>query len=156
MSCFACRVQKLICATPTDEFLSDGDDYTFSSWDRFSGSIHPTSKKVESVMGSIVLLTQQHEIKLINMLRNSNHSMIANGQPATRTLREALRIGPGGSCVAGAAAGATLHFREDSPQAGATQTHLFTPVRERSLIDYQRHHFAIDAAVEATCTLHGR
>ena len=111
-----------------DEFLGDGDDYTFSAWDRFSGTIHPTSKDVESVMGSIVLLTQQHEIKLINSLRDTNHSLIANGQPTTRTLREALRVGPGGSTVAGGPAGATLHFREDSPQSGATQTHLFTPM----------------------------
>jgi hypothetical protein len=73
-------------------------------------------------MGSITLMTQAHEIQLIDMVRAANASFIANGQPATRTLREHLRIGPTGSTVAGGAGGATLHFREDSPQAGATHT----------------------------------
>ena len=131
-----------------DEFLGDGDDYTFSTWDRFSGSIHPTSKNVESVFGSIVLLTQQHEIKLINMLRNSQHSMVANGQPSTRTLREALRVGPGGSSVAGGPGGATLHFREDSPQAGAMHTHLFTPM---TLNRYAGQRLDLDPKYNATC-----
>ena len=40
-----------------DEFLSDGDDYTFSVWDKRSGQIHPTSKNAVAVMGSIVLLS---------------------------------------------------------------------------------------------------
>lgn len=111
-----------------DEFLSDGDDYTFSVWDRRSGQLDPVTKAVVSRMGSIVLLTQEHECKLMGMLKAANGSLIANGQPSTRTLREYCRAGPGGSTVAGGAAGASLHFREDSPQAGATHTHLFTPM----------------------------
>ena len=99
-------------------------------------------------MGSIVLLTQQHEIKLINMLRNSHHSMVANGQPSTRTLREALRVGPGGSSVAGGPGGATLHFREDSPQSGAMQTHLFTPM---TLNRYGGQRLDLDPKYNASC-----
>jgi hypothetical protein len=79
-------------------------------------------------MGSVALLTQEHEIGLVDLLRNANSSLIANGQPATRTLREALRVGPTGSRVAGGPGGATLHFQEDSPQASVLHTHLWTPM----------------------------
>ena len=97
-------------------------------WDKYSGEIHPTSKNAVAVMGSITLMTQDHELKLINMLRAANKSLIANGQPSTRTLRQNLRVGLAGSTVAGAAAGATLHFQECSPQGSVAHTHLFTPM----------------------------
>ena len=131
-----------------DESLSAGDSYTFSAWDRFSGTIYPASKNVMRAMGSIVLMTQEHEINLINMLRDQNRSLIANGQPATRTLREALRVGATGS-MAGGPGGASLHFREDSPpQAGATHTHLFTPM---TLNRYGGQRMDLDPECNAFC-----
>lgn len=90
--------------------------------------LDPLTKAVKAVMGSIVLLTQEHEIKLMGILKQANGSMNANGQPATRTLREYCRAGPGGSTIAGGAAGASLHAKEDGEQATATHTHLFTPI----------------------------
>ena len=60
-------------------------------------------------------------------VKDAGGSMIANGQPGTRTLREYCRAGKSGT-VAGGPAGANLHFREDSPQFGAVHTHLFTPI----------------------------
>jgi hypothetical protein len=131
-----------------DEFLSDGDDYTFSVWDRRSGQLDAKTKSVTSMMGSIVLMTQEHEIKLMGILKQDNGSLIANGQPSTRTLREYCRAGPTGSTVAGGAAGASLHFREDSPQAAATHTHLFTPM---TLNRFSGQRVDLDPKYNASC-----
>ena len=144
----SCHFRNFLTWLSLLQFLSAGCGYTFSLWDRFSGTIHPTSKNVEQVMGSVVLLTQEHEIGLIDVLRNVNRSLIANGQPATRTLRDALRVGPNGSTVAGGPGGATLHFQEDSPQASVLHTHLWTPM---TLNRYAGQRLDLDPKYNASC-----
>lgn len=131
-----------------DEFLGCGTDYTFNVWDRRSAQLDPMTKRVVRLMGSIVLLTQQHEIRLMDMIKDAGGSMIANGQPGTRTLREYCRVGKSGNTVAGGPSGANLHFREDSPQFGAVHTHLFTPI---SLNRYGGQRLDLDPKYNATC-----
>eukprot|EP01048_Picozoa_sp_COSAG05_P009259 COSAG05_NODE_748_length_7561_cov_2.742562_2_plen_278_part_00 len=111
--------------------------------------LDPLTKAVKAVMGSIVLLTQEHEIKLMGILKQANGSMNANGQPATRTLREYCRAGPGGSTIAGGAAGASLHAKEDGEQATATHTHLFTPI---SFNRYGGQRHDLDPKYNASCS----
>jgi hypothetical protein len=112
-----------------DCFLGAGVSYTFSQWDQRSGLLHPETRAVTRLLGSVVLMTQEHEQKLMNMIKDAGGGIIANGQPATRTLRQyATGKGDGRSNIAGGPAGANLHFREDSPQATSVWTHLFTPI----------------------------
>ena len=130
-----------------DEFLGCGTDYTFSVWDTRSGQLDPITKRVTRLLGSVALLTQQHEMKLMDIVKDAGGSMIANGQPGTRTLREYCRAGKSGT-VAGGPAGANLHFREDSPQFGAVHTHLFTPI---SLNRYGGQRQDLDPKYNKTC-----
>lgn len=102
--------------------------YTYSTYDGYSAQLHPTTKRVTATMGSIPLLTQKHEIGLIQRVRDKNGVMVFNGQPNTRTLREYTQQGNGGSRLAGGRGGAGLHFMEDAEEARLRFTHLHTPI----------------------------
>jgi hypothetical protein len=131
-----------------DEFLGDGADYTFNHWDNRSALLDPVTKEVTHLMGSIVLLSQHHEIKLMTYIKSKSGTVIANGHPPSRTLREYCRKGPRGSTVAGGPAGASLHFKEDGFQSGATHTHLFTPI---TLNRYGGQRLDLDPRYNSSC-----
>jgi hypothetical protein len=109
-----------------DEFCASATAYTFgdNTWDNHSALLDPTSKAVAQKMGSICLLTQEHEMLLMKMIKDNNGSMVFNSQPTTRTLR---RYGVRGQ-RAGGQGGANLHFLEDSEETRVQFAHLFTPL----------------------------
>eukprot|EP01052_Picozoa_sp_SAG31_P013221 SAG31_NODE_791_length_12069_cov_22.664411_4_plen_1018_part_00 len=127
--------------------------YTFSQWDRRSALLDPDSRGVVRLLGSVVLMTQDHEMILMDKIKTHGGGVIANGQPATRTLREYARSGNGSNrTVAGEPGGANLHFREDSPQFTSVWTHLFTPI---TLNRYGGQRGDLDPKYNTTCPGHG-
>jgi hypothetical protein len=107
-----------------DEFCASAVAYTFSEYDNHSAMLDPVTKAAAKPMGSICLLTQEHEILLMKMIKANNGSMVFNSQPTTRTVREYGMQGQ----QAGGQGGANLHFLEDSEETRVQFSHLFTPL----------------------------
>ena len=111
-----------------DEFLASATSFTFSAHDGYSAVLDPAYKNVSRLIGHVALLSQQHEIRLIQKVRGRNGSMVFNGAPSTQTTRAFAQQGEGGNRVAGGRGGASLHFVEDSQECRVRWTHLHTPI----------------------------
>ena len=107
-----------------DEFCASNTGYTFSEWDGRSAALDPATGAIARKLGHLCLLTQAHEMKLANIIRDAGGQMTFNGQPSTRTWRNFAQRGG----AAGASGGALLHEVEDSEESRTMFTHLHTPI----------------------------
>lgn len=135
-------------ARAAQEFLGSSVAYTYSAHDGRSAVLDPTTKAAVAPLGNVALLSQAHEISLIQRVRDHGGPMVFNGQPRTRTTRSFAAEGNGGSRVAGGAGGASLHFVEDSEEARMRFTHLFTPI---ALLRYGGQRKDLDPRYNDTC-----
>lgn len=94
-----------------------------------------TTKAATALIGSVPLLSQHHELSLIQKVRDAKGAMTFNGHPMTRTTRAFAQQASGGSRLAGGRGGASLHFLEDSEECRMRFSHLHTPI---ALLRYRR------------------
>ena len=104
-----------------DEWCATGTQWTFSTWDRRSAVLHPLTKRVMRRIGSLCLLTQQHEMKMASLVLDSGGEMVLNGQPTTRSWRQFAQ-------AAVARGHAITHVVEDPFESWMMHTHLHTPI----------------------------
>jgi hypothetical protein len=81
----SCQHASTPCAQ--DEFPHSTYSYTYSKneWDSRTAFLNPYTKAVEAVASSLVLLTNDHEMKLARTLASKGGHMVTNGSPQTRS-----------------------------------------------------------------------
>eukprot|EP01043_Picozoa_sp_COSAG02_P061135 COSAG02_NODE_8146_length_2690_cov_3.119259_1_plen_740_part_00 len=123
-----------------DDFMLNNVGYTFDAsgelWDNVSVVMDPSTLTATRRAASLILLTQEHELSMLQKVRSHGGMMVYNGPPVTRSWTNAVN------------SDWAMYFAEDGEQCRVRFLHLSTPI---ALTRYSGGDTDIDPKYNATC-----